>query len=147
MREGSASPQTRARAEPSIEGPMSGADPMPLSEYETIVVKYVDGVAVVTFVDSVAMFEADKVQAVGKELIDLAECRKEPRILLNLANAHFMSSAMLAHLVKLHRKLQAVKGRVRLCGLRPVIMDAFKVSQFDRIFEIFPDEAAALKKF
>ncbi len=106
-----------------------------------------NGVAVVTFLDSIAMFEGDKVQAVGKELVDLAESRKEPRILLNLANAHFMSSAMLAHLVKLHRKVQAAKGRLRLCGLRPVIMDAFKVSHFDRIFEIFPDEAAALKKF
>jgi anti-sigma B factor antagonist len=120
---------------------------MPLSEYATIVVKFVDGVAVVTFVDSVAMFEGDKVEAVGKELADLAESRKEPRILLNLCNAHFMSSAMLAHLVKLHRKAQAAKGRVRLCGLRPVIMDAFKVSHFDRIFEIFPDEVSALKKF
>jgi len=26
-------------------------------------------------------------------------------------------------------------------------MDAFKVSQFDRLFEIFPDESTALKKF
>jgi len=26
-------------------------------------------------------------------------------------------------------------------------MDAFKVSQFDRLFEIFPDEPTALKKF
>jgi anti-sigma B factor antagonist len=120
---------------------------MPLAEYDTIIVKYVDGVAVVTFRDSVAMFEGDKVPTVGKELIDLVDCRKEPRILLNLCNAHFISSAMLAHLVKLHRKIQEAKGRIRLCGLRPVIMDAFKVSHFDRIFEIFPDEAAALKKF
>jgi anti-anti-sigma factor len=120
---------------------------MPLSEYESILVRYVDGVAVVTFLDTVAMFEADKVERVGRELVDLAESRKEPRIVLNLANAHFISSAMLAHLVKLLRKVQAAKGRVRLCGLRPVIMDAFKVSTFDRIFEIFPDEAEALKKF
>jgi hypothetical protein len=28
-----------------------------------------------------------------------------------------------------------------------VIMDAFKVSQFDKIFEIFADEVSALKKF
>lgn len=120
---------------------------MPLAEYETIVVKFVEGVAIVNFRESVAMFEGDKVEAVGKELLDLAESRKEPRILLNLSNAHFISSAMLAHLVKLHRKIQAAKGRIRLCGLRPVIMDAFKVSHFDRIFEIFPDEASALKKF
>lgn len=120
---------------------------MPLAEYETIVVRYVDGVAIVNFQESVAMFEGEKVQAVGKELMDLAASRKEPKILLNLSNAHFISSAMLAHLVKLHRKLQEAKGRVRLCGLRPVILDAFKVSHFDRIFEIFPDETSALKKF
>ena len=120
---------------------------MSLAEYESIVVKYVDGIAVVSFRDTVAMFEGDKVQAVGKELIDLVGSRKEPKVLLNLSNAHFISSAMLAHLVKLHRKIQEAKGRIRLCGLRPVIMDAFKVSHFDRIFEIFPDEAAAMKKF
>ena len=34
------------------------------------------------------MFEGDKVQAVGKELVDLVEARKEPKILLNLSNAH-----------------------------------------------------------
>jgi anti-anti-sigma factor len=120
---------------------------MPLAEYESIVVKYVDGIAVVSFKETVAMFEGDKVQAVGRELIDLVASRKEPRILLNLSTAHFISSAMLAHLVKLHRKIQEAKGKIRLCGLRPVIMDAFKVSHFDRIFEIFPDEAAAMKKF
>jgi anti-sigma B factor antagonist len=120
---------------------------MPLSEYEYLIVKYVEGVAVVGFRETVAMFEGDKVQAVAKELMDLVESRKEPRILLNLSNAHFISSAMLAHLVKLHRKIQDAKGRIKLCGLRPVIMDAFKVSHFDRIFEIHGDEAAALKKF
>jgi anti-anti-sigma factor len=120
---------------------------MPLTEYEFIVVRYVDGAAVVTFKETVAMFEGDKVQAVGQELIDLVASRKDPKILLNLSNAHFISSAMLAHLVKLLRKVQEAKGRLRLCGLRPVILDAFKVSRFDRIFEIYPDEAAALKKF
>jgi anti-anti-sigma factor len=120
---------------------------MALSEYEYITIKYVDGIAVVSFRETMAMFEGDKVQAVGKELIDLVDSRKEPKILLNLTNAHFVSSAMLAHLMKLHRKIQDAKGRIKLCGLRPVIMDAFKVSHFDKIFEIHPDEASALKKY
>ena len=120
---------------------------MPLSEYEYLIVKYVEGVAVVGFRETLAMFEGDKVQAVGKELMDLVASRKEPKVLLNLSNAHFISSAMLAHLVKLHRTIQEAKGRLKLCGLRPVIMDAFKVSNFDRIFEIHPDETSALKKF
>jgi anti-sigma B factor antagonist len=120
---------------------------MPLADYEFLVVKYVDGAAIVGFKETVAMFEGDKVEAVGKELVNLVESRKEPRVLINLSNAHFISSAMLANLVKLLRKTQASKGRLRLCGLRPVILDAFKVSRFDKIFEIYPDEASALKKF
>ena len=109
--------------------------------------KNVDGVAIVNFLETVSMFEGDKVKGVSDELLDLIESKRFSKLLLNLSNAHFVSSAMLAHLVKLNRKMQEIKGKIRLCCLRPVIQDAFKVSNFDKIFEIFPDEAAALKKF
>jgi anti-anti-sigma factor len=120
---------------------------MAMTNYQYITYKNVDGVAVVNFLETVAMFEADKVKGVSEELIDLVESKRFTKVLLNLSNAHFVSSAMLAHLVKLHRKVQEVKGKIRLCCLRPVIQDAFKVSNFDKIFEIFADEASALKKF
>ena len=120
---------------------------MSMADYQYITYKNVDGVAVVNFMETVAMFDGDKVQDVGKELLDLVDAKKYSKLLLNLSNARFVSSAMLAHLVKLLRRVQAEKGKVRLCCLRPVIMDAFKVSNFDKIFEIFVDEAAALKKF
>ncbi len=120
---------------------------MSMPEYQHITYKNVDGVAIVNFMETVAMFDGDKVREVGNELLDLIESKRFTKLLLNLSNARFVSSAMLAHLVKLHRKVQEVKGKIRLCCLRPVIMDAFKVSNFDKIFEIFPDEASALKKF
>jgi anti-anti-sigma factor len=120
---------------------------MGMIDYQYITYKNVDGVAVVNFLETVSMFEGDKVKGVSDELIDLVESKRFTKMLLNLSNAHFVSSAMLAHMVKLHRKIQEAKGKVRLCCLRPVIQDAFKVSNFDKIFEIFPDEAAALRKF
>jgi anti-sigma B factor antagonist len=120
---------------------------MAMLDYQYITYKNVDQVAVVNFLETVSMFEGDKVKGVSEELIDLIESKRYNKMLLNLSNAHFVSSAMLAHLVKLHRKIQEAKGKMRLCCLRPVIMDAFKVSNFDKIFEIFPDEASALKKF
>jgi anti-sigma B factor antagonist len=120
---------------------------MAIVDYQYITYKNVDQVAVVNFLETVSMFEGDKVKGVSEELIDLIEAKRFTKLLLNLSNAHFISSAMLAHLVKLHRKMQEVKGKLRLCCLRPVIQDAFKVSNFDKIFEIFPDEASALKKF
>jgi anti-anti-sigma factor len=120
---------------------------MSMADYQYITYKNVDGVAVVNFMETVSMFDGDKVQEVGKELLDLVNSKKYAKLLLNLTNARFVSSAMLAHLVKLHRRVQEEKGKVRLCCLRPVIMDAFRVSNFDKIFEIFADEATALKKF
>jgi len=127
--------------------PRRGASVMAMADYQYITYRNVDGVAVVSFMETVSMFDTDKVKDVGSELMDLVESKKYTKLILNLSNARFVSSAMLANLVKLHRKVQEVKGRIRLCCLRPVIMDAFKVSNFDRIFEIFADEAAALKRF
>ncbi len=112
-----------------------------------VTVKEVDGVAVITFLETASMVEGDKVDCLAKELFGVIEAQKYKKILLNLYNAGYLSSAMLAQLVRLHRKMQDVKGKVRLCCLRPPVMEAFKVSQFDRLFEIFPDESAALKKF
>jgi anti-sigma B factor antagonist len=120
---------------------------MPVPDYEYILVRYVDGVAIVGFRETMSMFEGDKVEAVGKELINLVATGKEPKILVNLSNAHFVSSAMLANLVKMQRRVQEAKGKLKLCGLRPVIMDAFKIARFDRLFEIHPDENSALSKF
>ena len=112
-----------------------------------LTVSEVNGVAVITFLESASMVEGDKVESLAKELFGVIESKKYKKIVLNLYNAGYMSSAMLAQLVRLHRKMQDVKGKVRLCCLRPPVMDAFKVSQFDRLFEIYADEPTALKKF
>jgi anti-sigma B factor antagonist len=110
-------------------------------------VKEVDGVAVITFQEPDAMIEGEKVDGVARELCELIDTKKYKKVVLNLYNAGYMSSAMLAQLVRLQRKMKDAKGKVRLCSLRPPVMDAFKVAQFDRLFEIFADEPTALKKF
>ncbi len=117
----------------------------PPTQYLTV--KEIDGVAVITFLEAASMDEGDKIEGMAKELFGLIDTKKYKKVLLNLYNAGYISSTMLGHLVRLQRKMQDVKGKVRLCCLRPPVMDAFKVSQFDRLFEIFTDEPAALKKF
>jgi anti-anti-sigma factor len=118
-----------------------------MDDYQYITYKNVDRVAVVNFMETVSMFDVDKVNDVGHELMDLVDSKRFAKLLLNLSNARFMSSAMLANLVKLNRRVLEMKGQIRLCCLRPPIIEAFKVSHFDRIFGIDADEATALKKF
>ena len=82
---------------------------MPITDYQYINYRNVDGVAVVTFLETVAMFDTDKVKDVARELMDLLESKRFTKILLNLSNARFISSAMLAHLVKLIGKLAIIQ--------------------------------------
>jgi anti-sigma B factor antagonist len=117
------------------------------ASYQSIYVRIIDDVAVITFRGTNAMFEGEKAQVVSRELFDLLESGAARKFVLDLANIYFMSSAMLAQLVRMQRRVQEKRGRLRLCCLRPAIMDAFKISRFDRYFEIFPDSTAALKKF
>jgi anti-sigma B factor antagonist len=53
---------------------------------------------------------------------------------------------MLAQIVKLHKKLAKVKGRLRICCLTPALQEVLRTSQLDKLLEVFPDEAAALTK-
>ena len=68
-----------------------------------------DGVAVITFLETASMIEGDKVESLAKELFELIETKKYKKVILNLYNAGYMSSAMLAQLVRLHRKMQDVQ--------------------------------------
>jgi len=83
-----------------------------------LTIKEVDGVAVIAFLETVSMFEGDKVESLAKELFGVIEAKKYKKILLNLYNAGYISSTMLAHLVRLHRKMQDVNTppRLKSCG-------------------------------
>jgi anti-anti-sigma factor len=115
--------------------------------YQYLSVKTLDGVAVITFLETASMMEGEKVDALARELFEVIESKKYTKFLLNLYNAGYLSSTMLAQLVRLNRKMHELRGKVKLCCLRPPVMDAFKVSQFDKLFEIYPDEPTALKTF
>ena len=85
--------------------------------FQFLTVKEVDGVAVIAFLETASMIEGDKVESLAKELFGLIETKKYKKILLNLYNAGYMSSAMLAQLVT-HRKMQDVNTppRLKSCG-------------------------------
>lgn len=65
-------------------------------------------------------------------------------MVLDLASLEYAPSMFLGILMLTHRRLQAASGRLRLCGLQPLLQDVFRVSGLDRYFDIFPDVAAAL---
>jgi len=69
------------------------------------------------------------------------------KILLNFGNVEYLSSAALAKLITLNKKLQQVGGRLSLCNIDPQIYEVFEITKLNKLFNIQTDEQAALQAF
>ena len=116
-------------------------DSAPLIHYRTT-----NLVTVVGFSNPYLQTE-DVVTKVGNELFDLVETKGLTKIVLSFNGVRFVSSSMLAQVVKLHKKLSKVKGRLRVCCLTPALQEVLRTSQLDKLLDVCPDESAAMVKF
>ena len=69
------------------------------------------------------------------------------KLLLDFRTVSFMSSAMLGKLLKLHKRCKADRIKLKLCSISDSLMEVFKITKLDKLFEIHPDEAAGVAAF
>lgn len=67
-----------------------------------------------------------------------------PRILLDLADVTYISSAGLRSILQLVKHTAAHKGRVGMFGAPPHIMEVIEISGFPALLDVHPDRTAAL---
>jgi len=106
----------------------------------------IDGVTVVSFNDSKIVTE-ENILEVGDQLYSLVEDEGHKQILLNFGNVQYLSSAALGKLINLKKKVGAAKGKLKLCCIHPDLLEVFRITRLDQVFEIYPDEQTALDKF
>ena len=109
-------------------------------------VEDIGDIAVVQFVDK-KILDEQNIQMIGDDLFRLVDELGRRKVLLNFTNVEFMSSAALGKLITLHRKLQAVQGKLVLCKITKEILDVFKITKLDKILEIKTDEQSGLQAF
>jgi anti-sigma B factor antagonist len=90
--------------------------------------------------------EETEIEALGNELISLVTvdgCRK---LIFDLGNnsPSVLFSLFLAKLVLVHRKLLEANGAMRLCAVKPHIMEVFQACRLENYFEFAPDRQSAL---
>ncbi len=76
--------------------------------------------------------------------LEAAACRK---VLLNFKNVKFMSSSMIGKLLVLNKKCTADKIKLKLCNVQPSLIEVFKITKLNKVFDIQDDEATALAAF
>ena len=106
----------------------------------------IDGVTVVSFVDTKIVTE-ENIQEVGDQLYSLVEDDGYKQLLLNFGNVQYLSSAALGKLINLKKKVGAVKGKLKLCCIHPDLLEVFRITRLDQVFEIYPEEQTGLDKF
>jgi anti-sigma B factor antagonist len=109
-------------------------------------VEDIGDVTVVNFVDR-RILDEQNIQVIGDQLFSLVDEVGRRKILLNFGNVEFLSSAALGKLIALHKKLQAVGGRLVLCNIDPEIHEVFEITRLDKFFNIQKEEQAALQSF
>jgi anti-sigma B factor antagonist len=117
-----------------------------MATHRRIDVSKVGDVSVVKFQDRKILDEAS-IQELGLELFGLVEHDNRKSILLSFAGVEFLSSAALGKLITLDRKVKTHKGRLKLCAIRPEILEVFQITKLNKVFDIRTDEAEAIAAF
>jgi len=102
-------------------------------------------ITLVNFLD-ISLLDETSIQTLGKELENI--CSQENiKLILSFKNIEYVSSAVLGKLVKLYKIIKSKNGIIKLCSIKNTIFQVFKVTKFDKMFEIHTDEEKALKSF
>ena len=105
-----------------------------------------DGISRVDFVDRNILDEAN-IQQIGDELSKLVESLPRPRILICFENVEHLSSAALGVLITVSNAVKGRDGQLRLSDIRPQLLEVFKITRLDQMFEIHDHAGEAMSSF
>lgn len=105
-----------------------------------------NGVTVVHFTEA-KVIDQRNINMIGAELTKMAESGAVSKMLINLENVEYLSSAVLGKLISVHKTLRLNKGLLKLCGIGATILEVFEITRLDKVFDIHKSENEALEAF
>ncbi len=111
-----------------------------------LVISQMQGVTSVSFREA-SILDGSVVERIGEELYALVDQRACRKIILDFRHVKFLSSSMLGVVLALHKKSQAIQGKVVICGLRGELGKVFKIMKLDKLLEFAENETDAIGRF
>lgn len=103
-------------------------------------------VTVATFLEA-AMLDESSIQQLGSELEKVVQSKEGIKLVVDLSNVDYVSSAVLGRLVKIYKLVKQISGKMKLAGVKNNILQVFKITKLDKMFEIHPTRDKAVKSF
>ena len=104
-------------------------------EPSKIKVEYGTDVTIVTFADE-RIVDEEQIRELKESLEPVIEKNENKRLILNFVNVKFMTSALLGLLVRIHKKVRELNGRLQLSNLDPNLHKIFEITQLTKVFDI-----------
>jgi anti-sigma B factor antagonist len=106
-----------------------------------------DGVKVVRFHDH-QLFDERTVRETADQIAAALPNDGSPiRLVVDFSDVSLISSTFLSKLILLQRRVDATRGRLRLCEMSAIIQQVFRTSNLDRLFKIDRDQRTAIESF
>ncbi len=103
-------------------------------------------ILIVGFTDS-KILDSQRIEQVGKELQEIVPQAIHKKLLVNFRGVSFMSSAMITKLVMLNKGCKAQGVALKFCEVSPNVMEVFKITKLNRLFDIQVGEDKALASY
>ena len=95
----------------------------------------VGDVTVAKFIDKKILDETN-IQIIGNQMAALVEEDGRRKIILDFSNVEYLSSAALGQLITMDKRVKGAKGKLRLCNIRPEILEVFTITRLNKVFDI-----------
>ena len=113
---------------------------------QRIDVKKVADVTIATTLD-MKLNDDMSIQEWGDQLIALFDDGTCTKLLVSFERVLFMSSSALRALITLNKKAKEAKADLVLCGIDDNIMEAFRITRLDNVFQIKKNEDEGIRAF
>lgn len=105
-----------------------------------------DGVIRVDFIERNILDEAN-IQLIGDGLNQIIESNDRPRLLICFENVEHLSSAALGALITVSNRVGSKEGQLRLSDINDQILEVFRITRLDQMFQIHGTAAEAMASF
>ncbi len=104
-----------------------------------------NGVKIVRFNDQ-QLFDERTVREVSEQIaISLPSDGTPIRLIIDFSEVNLISSSALSKLILIQRRVDATRGKLRLCELSTILQQVFRTSNLDRLFAIDRDQRTSLE--
>ena len=106
-------------------------------------IEEIGDVTIARFLDK-KILDENNIQMIGNQMFGLVDEDGRKKIVLDFANVEYLSSAALGKLITMNNKVKTAKGKLRLCNIRPEILEVFTITKLNKVLEIKTDQEQAL---